>query len=94
VAIRKVVTNAFLDQGSSTSLCDSRLLQQRQFQGKKVSFSLTRVNKVKEKRHGFKVSRCVTSYDGGETLELPNVLSVDSLPVSCNAPVSSKDLQH
>jgi len=22
---------------------------------------------------------CVTSYDGGETLELPNVLSVDSL---------------
>ena len=36
---------------------------------------------------------CVTSYDGGETLELPNVLSVDSLPVSRNAPVSSKDLQ-
>jgi len=57
----EVVTNAFLDQGSSTSLCDSRLLQQLQFQGGKVSLSLTTVNKVKEKRHGFKVSRCATS---------------------------------
>ena len=26
-------------------------------------------------------------------VKLPNVLSVDSLPVSCNQPVSSKDLQ-
>jgi len=65
---KEVVTNAFLDQGSSTSLCDNRLLQQLQFQGEKVSFSLTTVNKVKEKRHGFKVSMCVTSYDGGEML--------------------------
>jgi len=55
---KEVVTNAFLDQGSSTSLCDSRLLQQLQFQGEKISFSLTTVNKVKEKRHGFKVSVC------------------------------------
>jgi len=29
---KEVVTNAFLDQGSSTSLCDSRLLQQLQLQ--------------------------------------------------------------
>ena len=48
---------------------------------------------MKEKRHGFKVSMCVTSYDGGETLELPNVVFVDSPPVSCNAPASAKDLQ-
>ena len=48
---------------------------------------------MKEKRHGFKVRMCVASCDGGETLELPNVLSVDSLAVSRNAPVSSKDLQ-
>ena len=89
----EVVANAFLGQGSSTSLCDSRLLQQIQLQGEKTSFSLTTVNKVKEKRHGFKVRMCVTSNDGGETLERPNVLTVDSLPVSLNAPVSSKDLQ-
>jgi len=32
----------------------------------RISFSLTTVNKVKEKRHGLKVRMCVTSYDGGE----------------------------
>ena len=53
---KEVVTTAFLDQVSSTSRCDSRLLPQLQFQGEKVSFSLTTVNKVKEKRHVFKVS--------------------------------------
>ena len=89
---KEVAANVFLDHGSSTLLCHSRLLQYLQLEGEEVSFSLTTVNKVKDKRHGFKVCMCVTSYDGGETLELPNVLSVDSLPVSRNAPVSSKDL--
>jgi len=35
----EVVTNAFLDQGSSTSLCDSRLLQQLQLQGENFVFT-------------------------------------------------------
>jgi len=35
---KQVVTNAFLNQGSSTSLCDSRLLQHLRFQGENVCF--------------------------------------------------------
>jgi len=34
----EVEANAFLDQGSSTSLCDSRLLQQLQLQGENFVF--------------------------------------------------------
>ena len=39
-----VTTYAFLDEGLDTTLCSQRLVDQLRFQGKKVSFSLARIN--------------------------------------------------
>ena len=77
-------TYAFLDQGSSTTLCNQRLLEKLGVSGEEVEFSLTTINKHSERRIDFNVHLSVIHVDGGSIVDLPNVISVDHLPVSQN----------
>ena len=43
---------AFLDQGSTTTLCDGRLLKNLGISGEKTSYSITTVNQTFEQHNG------------------------------------------
>ena len=89
---KSMMTYAFLDQGSTTSLCDKRLLDQLQVSGEPAKFSISTVNE-QTLRQGCKVNLTVCSLAGYETLVLRDVLSVDRLPVSPNPSLSSDELK-
>ena len=89
---KSIMTYAFLDQGSTTSLCDKRLLDQLQVSGEPAKFSISTVNE-QTLRQGCKVNLTVCSLAGDETLVLRDVLSVDRLPVSPNPSLSSDELK-
>jgi len=79
---KEVQTYAFLDQGSTTTLCDRRLLDKLGMSGEEVEFSLSMINKQLVNRHGRKVQLRVAPLDGSDVIELPHVFSVGHLPVS------------
>nr|CAB3263162.1 uncharacterized protein LOC104265735 [Phallusia mammillata] len=81
---RKLETYAFLDQGSTTTLCDKRLIEQLDVGGRKTTYSLTTVSDRSQRREGLAVDLTVASLDGKQSVRLNDVLSVDSLPVSPN----------
>ena len=87
-----VLTYAFLDQGSTATLCDKRLLDQLKASGDDVNFDITTINGNSTFRQGTKVSLTLSSLVGSETLFLPNVLSVDHVPTSPNPSLSRRDL--
>ena len=89
---KSMMTYAFLDQGSTTSLCDKRLLDQLQVSGEPAKFSISTVNE-QTLRQGCKVNLTVCSLAGNETLVLRDVLSVDRLPVSPNPSLSTDELK-
>jgi len=66
----EVKTNAFLDQGSATTLCDECLVDALGLSGEPVTFSLSTLNRVSEKRHGKKARLGVAPMNGGDVLTL------------------------
>ena len=52
---KEVKTNAFLDQNSTTTLCDERLVDALGLHGEPATFALSTLNRVAAKRHGKKV---------------------------------------
>ena len=77
---------AFLDQGSTTSLCDERLLKELDITGEKTSFTLSTLNNSAA-QVGSKVDLMVSSLSDSGNLRLKNVLSVNKLPVRPNQPL-------
>ena len=77
---------AFLDQGSTTSLYDERLLKELDITGEKTSFTLSTLNNSAA-QVGSKVDLMVSSLSDSGNLRLKNVLSVDKLPVRPNQPL-------
>ena len=89
---KEVKTNAFLDQGSTTTLCDERLVDALGLSGEPVTFSLSTLNRVSEKRHGKKVQLDVAPINGGDVLTL-FALTFDCLEVTKNPAIDAIDLQ-
>ena len=90
---KSVVTYAFLDQGSTATLCDTRLLNQLEVLGEKVDFNISTINGKSTRRRATKVSLTLSSLIGPDTLVLPEFLSVDNLPTNPNPPLSRSDLK-
>ena len=89
-----VDTLAFLDQGSTTTLCDERLLDKLGVTGERARYSITTINQTKECRSGRKAQLSVSSVQGGEKIELANVYCVSSLPVLPNPTLTEDELQN
>ena len=68
-----VLTCAFLDQGSTTSLCANRLLNLLDISGEPTKFSVTTVTDCSTLRKGKKLNLTVRSLTGDE-INLQNVL--------------------
>ena len=89
---KSVLTCAFLDQGSTTSLCANRLLNLLDISGEPTKFSVTTVTDCSTLRKGEKVNLTVRSLTGDE-INLQNVLSVDQLPVVPNPALTSHEFE-
>ena len=87
------MTYAFLDQGSTATQCDKRLLNQLEVLGEKVDSNISTINGKSTRRRARKVSLTLSSLIGPDTLVLTEVLSVDNLPTNPNPPLSRNDLK-
>ena len=89
---REIVTYAFLDQGSTTTLCDQNLFDQLEIEGENVSFALTTVNKKDGHYRTKKVSLTVAGLDSDDVIKLHDVFSVESLPIKSNRALTKTEL--
>ncbi|XP_077976283.1 uncharacterized protein LOC120332657 [Styela clava] len=88
---REVETYAFLDVGSAITLCSDKLIDMLGLHREPANISLTTVNGESKIHGGSKVQLRVESCDGKEVMDLPEVFSIDKLPVKANAPLSMND---
>ena len=88
-----VDTLAFLDQGSTTTLCKDCLLDKLEVRGEKASYAITTINQTTEWHSGRKAEMSVSSVLGGDAIDLRNVYCVESLPIYPNPPVTEEELQ-
>jgi len=87
---REILVNAFLDQGSSATLCDQRLLEVLNVPSKEITFGLTTVGatqRMKGKRARLSVAPVVED----KFIDLPNVITVNALPMRRNPRLSPQD---
>lgn len=92
-AINKtIMTWAILDEGSGTSLFEKGLAKESGIKGKLEEFELTTVNDPSEVRQGSEVALAVRGEQDVELIEIPEVLTVDSIPVSRRSIPSQADL--
>ena len=87
---KSVLTYAFLDQGSTTSLCADRLLDILDVTGEQTRFSLSTVSEQLVSRNGKNVSLTVRSLTG-KKLFLQNMLSIRELPVDPNPALTTSE---
>ena len=73
---KTVLSYAFLDQGSTATLSDERLLNLLQITGKPAKFAISTVNERADIHRGSKVNLTVNSLAGGKPLNSQNVLFV------------------
>ena len=90
---REVETYAFIDDGSDTTLCLRRLLDELGVRGSPTSFSLTTINAQRTKRSGEEVSLTVRALSSDECIQLDRVWTVDKLPVSKKSIPSTEDIR-
>ena len=89
---KSVLTCAFLDQGSTTSLCVNCLLNLLDISGKPIKLSVTTVTYCWTLRKGKKVNLTVCSVTGNE-INLQNVLLVNQLPVVPNPALTHQEFE-
>jgi len=87
---REILVNAFLDQGSSTTLCDQRLLEVLNVPSTEITFGLTTVGAT-QRMKGKRLSVAPVVED--KFINLPNVITVMALPMRRNARLSPQDLE-
>ena len=90
---REVYTYAFLDQGSTTTLCEQSLFDQLGIEGENVSINLTTVNHRAASHESKRVSLTVTGVASDESIELNEVYSVASLPIKPNKPLTANEIK-
>ena len=73
---REVYTYAFLDQGSTTTLCEQSLFDQLGIKGESVFINLTTVNHKAPSYESKRVSLTLTRVASDESIELNEVYSV------------------
>ncbi|XP_071834278.1 uncharacterized protein [Apostichopus japonicus] len=79
---REVTTLALLDQGSDTSLCENELVRELGIVGESAVYELSTVNSPATVTKGVEIALEVVGLEGNENIELLNVWSVESLPVT------------
>ena len=89
---KTVNTYAFLDQGSTATLCESRLLQRLGISGEKAKYSLTTVNQTEVNLNGKKATLLVSALNDDQYTELTEVFCVEKLPISPNPCLTEKEL--
>ena len=88
---KQVVTYAFLDQGSTHTFCNQKLVKALGISG--VPNELTLNTLTGSKGHqGYAFSLSVSSLTEDETFNLHDVLSIEDIPVTPNAIPVDKDL--
>ena len=88
-----VDTLAFLDQGSTTTLCHECLLDELEICGEQANYSISTINQTKECSKGRRARMSVSSLHGGDQIELANVYCVEDLPVLPNPTLNEEDLK-
>ena len=89
---KELITYAFLDSGSDTSLCLSRLAEELFLEGRPVEFTMKTAN-YKGKRTASDVQLEVQALDGSADFTLDHVLTVDNIPVAPRHFASNKELK-
>lgn len=90
---REVQTWALLDDGSDVSLCEKRLMNMLGLKGRDTTFNLKTVIGCKQEA-GREISLTVMDLQGNESVHLPNVWAVDSLPIDKDSLPSIEDTQN
>ena len=91
---KTVTTYAFLNQGSTATLCESRLLQRLGISGEKAKYSLTTVNQTKINVNGKKATLLVSALNDYQYAELTEVFCVEMLPISSNPCLTETELNN
>ena len=90
---KEVVTHAFLDGGSDTTLCLQSLIQDLAVEdAKPVQYMMTTVNSQQQKT-GYEVQLSVESIVGGDKFQLDGVLTTDNLPVTLRHVATNNEVQ-
>ena len=90
---KEVVTHAFLDGGSDTTLCLQSLIQDLGVEdAKPVEYMMTTVNSQQQKT-GYEVRLSVESIVGGDKFQLDGVLTTDNLPVTLRHVATNNEVQ-
>ena len=88
----EIITYAFLDNGSDTTLCLNSLAESLGVSGKPVHFSLSSINAENTPRSGYEVALKVTALDGDDPIFLDKVWTVARLPISKRSVPSDEDV--
>ena len=80
----EINTYAFLDQGSTTTLCNQTLLGQLDIEREKVPFVLTTINRKDGHYQAKRVSLTIAGLNSNDVVDLHEVFSVKSLPIKPN----------
>ena len=89
---KELSTYAFLDQGSTTTLCSKKLLKELNVTGDKINFSLTTVSNSAKSCEGEKLALSVFPANEDVEIKLPCVYSFDELPAVPNAAPTDEEL--
>ncbi|XP_078493207.1 uncharacterized protein LOC144748758 [Ciona intestinalis] len=90
----KVVdTYAFLDQGSTTTFCDRSLVNKLQASGETRHLTLKTLTSP-QVLNTVSINLSVRPLDGGDWIELPDVIAIDKIPVDPNPVPSPKTIKH
>lgn len=79
---RSITTYALLDQGSDTTLCERRILDQLQITGEEQTFLLTTINSSNVQQKGLTVNFEVKALHTDESIDLTTVWAVERLNIS------------
>ena len=77
-----VETYALLDNGSDVTLCDRKLVEQLELEGKPRNFFLTTQEMKDSPKKGLEVQLSIESIHGDSSLEVPKAWTVDHLNIS------------
>ncbi|XP_078495525.1 uncharacterized protein LOC144750934 [Ciona intestinalis] len=86
---RELNTYAFLDQGSTTTFCEQSLVDELNATGTPRRLTLQTLTSAKS-LDTTSLTLSVRSLDGGEWMQLPSVVAVDTIPIKPNIVPSSR----
>ena len=90
---KKLLTYAFLDNGSDVSLCAKDLAAQLDVQGEQRTFYLTTQEKQDSPKSGQEISLTVEALDGSAKLQIQRLWTVDKVNASSHSIPTDQDLR-